>query len=128
MATVNADLTARETASLIAADKVDGTDVRNPQGESLGTIERVMLDKVSGKVAYAVMRFGGFLGVGADRHPIPWNLLRYDTGVGGYVLNLSSSQLQGAPRLDDDFDRGSFSDREWREPLYRHYGATPYWD
>ena len=121
-----ADLTARETGSLIAADKVDGTEVRNPNGDTLGTIERVMIDKRSGKVAYAVMRFGGFLGLGADRQPIPWELLKYDEGVGGYVLSLSKQELEGAPATPRDFDTG-FSDQEWREPLYRHYGAAPYW-
>jgi hypothetical protein len=124
--TTSADLTARETSSLIAADKVDGTEVRNPAGETLGTIERVMIDKRSGKVAYAVMRFGGFLGLGAERQPIPWNLLKYDEDVGGYVLNLSRETLEGAPTTGRDID-AEFTDREWREPLYRHYGAAPYW-
>jgi len=125
-ASANADLGTRETSSLIAADKVDGTEVWNSQGESLGTIERVMIDKISGKVAYAVMRFGGFLGLGADRHPIPWSLLKYDTQVGGYVLDVSKSQLEGAPQVNTDQER-PINDTEWREPLYRHYGAAPYW-
>jgi hypothetical protein len=119
------DLTARETATLIAADKVDGTTVNNAQGEQLGTIERLMIDKRSGRVAYAVMRFGGFLGLGADRHTIPWGLLRYDTDLGGYVLDVDKAKLEQAPRTGDLGE--PVSDREWREPLYRHYGAAPYW-
>src|SRR5215468_12762348 len=81
-------LNKRETSNLIGSDKVEGTPVYRTNGDRTGQIERVMIDKFSGKVAYAVMRFGGFLGIGADRHPIPWNLLKYDIGVGGYVLNL----------------------------------------
>lgn len=126
MQDVASDLTARETMSLIAADKVDGTDVRNRQGESVGTIERVMLDKQSGKVAYAVMRFGGFLGMGADRTPLPWSLLEYDNRVGGYVLDVEPDTLKSAPRIEDDLD-ADFDDRTWRDPLYKHYQIPPYW-
>ena len=68
-----------ETGSLIAASKVNGTHVYNGQGESLGSIYDVMIDKRSGKVAYAVMSFGGFLGMGEDYHPLPWSVLTYDT-------------------------------------------------
>jgi len=125
MQDVASDLTARETMSLIAADKVDGTDVRNRQGESVGTIERVMLDKQSGKVAYAVMRFGGFLGMGVGRTPLPWPLLEHDPNVGGYVLDVEPDTLKSAPRIDDDLD-ADFDDRRWRDPLYKHYQIPPY--
>lgn len=121
-----ADLATRETVSLIAADKVDGSEVRNRAGDSLGVIERIMLDKRSGKVAYAVMRFGGFLGLGAERHPLPWSLLDYDPELGGYVLDLTKEQLAAAPAIDGRLD-GEFDDRTWREPVYSHYGSAPYW-
>ena len=69
----------RETASLIGSDKVEGTNVYRSNGDKIGAIERIMIDKQSGKVAYAVMSFGGFLGIGHDHYPVPWSLLTYNT-------------------------------------------------
>jgi hypothetical protein len=66
------------TSALISSSKVDGTKVYNPAGEKLGSIESLMIDKISGQVRYAVMAFGGFLGMGTDRHPLPWSTLKYD--------------------------------------------------
>ena len=86
-----------ETVSLISAGKVQGTNVYNTDGNSLGEVYDVMIDKVSGKVAYAIMSFGGFLGVGERYHPLPWNNLKYDTRQGGYVVGLTLQQLEGAP-------------------------------
>ena len=86
-----------ETASLISAGKVQGTNVYNTQGENLGEVYDVMIDKRSGKIAYAVMSFGGFLGVGNNYHPLPWNTLKYDTRQEGYVVGLTKQQLEGAP-------------------------------
>ena len=74
----------RETAGLIGSDKVEGTNVYDAKGEKIGSIERVMIDKRSGHVAYAVLSFGGFLGLGSDYYPIPWASLNYDTSLGGY--------------------------------------------
>jgi hypothetical protein len=88
----------RETHNLIASDKVEGTPVRRSDGEKIGTIERVMIEKRSGQVAYAVMSFGGFLGIGESYHPLPWGVLTYDTRLGGYVVDLSRERLEGAPR------------------------------
>ena len=68
---------------LIESDRVEGTYVYDPNGSHIGTIKRLMIEKISGKVAYAVMSFGGFLGMGADEHTIPWNKLNYDTSLGG---------------------------------------------
>jgi sporulation protein YlmC with PRC-barrel domain len=72
---------ARETAGLIGSDKVEGTAVYDAKGEHIGSIERVMIEKVSGQVAYAVLSFGGFLGIGSDYYPIPWQSLTYDTSL-----------------------------------------------
>ncbi|MBA3520628.1 MAG: PRC-barrel domain-containing protein, partial [Rhizobiales bacterium] len=82
-----------ETGSLIAASKVEGTNVYNRQGESLGSIYDVMIDKRSGQVAYAVMSFGGFLGMGESYHPLPWKVLTYDESQGGYVVDLDKERL-----------------------------------
>ena len=73
---------------LIASDKAQGTNVYNTTGDNLGSIHDLMIDKASGKVAYAIMSFGGFLGIGSQYHPLPWSVLKYDTNLGGYVVNL----------------------------------------
>ena len=86
-----------ETDRLIASDKVEGTAVYNRQGERLGSVYNFMVDKRSGQVEYAVMSFGGFLGIGDSYHPLPWKALTYDTGQGGYVVDLDKDRLQGAP-------------------------------
>ena len=82
---------------LIAASKVNGTSVYSTAGEKLGSVYDVMLDKASGKAAYAVMSFGGFLGIGDKYHPLPWNQLKYDVSQGGYVVNIDRNRLEGAP-------------------------------
>ena len=82
---------------LIAADKVEGTAVYNTGGDRLGTIEDLMIDKISGRVAFAVMSFGGFLGIGENHHPLPWSILTYDTTKGGYVVDLTRERLQSTP-------------------------------
>ncbi len=112
-----------ETRRLIASDKVEGTSVYNPEGESLGTIHTVMIDKVSGQVSYAVMSFGGFLGIGEQYHPLPWKTLTYDVSRGGYVVNLSREQLEGAPQYGE-------GDEWWSRPGYgrtiNDYYGLPY--
>lgn len=100
-----------ETSSLIAASKVNGTSVYNSAGESLGSVYDVMINKVSGQVAYAVMSFGGFLGIGERYHPLPWNSLTYDTRMGGYVVNLNRDQLEKAPSYGRD-------ETPWSDPGY----------
>ena len=89
----------QETGNLIASDKVQGTNVYNAAGDNLGAIHDVIIDKPSGKVAYAIMSFGGFLGMGNQYHPLPWSVLKYDTNLGGYVVNLDKRQLEGAGLL-----------------------------
>lgn len=101
-----------ETTDLIASDKVEGTSVYDPSGEKLGSIYNLMVDKRSGKVAYAVMSFGGFLGMGSDYHPLPWDQLTYDRSKGGYVVNLSRDQLEGAPVYSDRVATA------WDDPAY----------
>ena len=92
----------RETVELIGSDKVEGTDVRRPSGDQIGTIRRVMIDKRSGKVSYAVMSFGGFLGIGEDYYPVPWERLTYNEKLDAYELDISDDQLSGAPRFTDE--------------------------
>ncbi|HET9147653.1 MAG TPA: PRC-barrel domain-containing protein, partial [Acetobacteraceae bacterium] len=95
--TSSGNVATNETQSLIAASKVNGTSVYNRQGESLGSIYDVMINKRSGHVEYAIMSFGGFLGMGESYHPLPWNVLTYDERQGGYVVDIDRNRLQGAP-------------------------------
>ena len=87
---------------VISSDRVAGTDVFNPAGGSLGSIDYLVIDKRSGDVRYAVLEFGGILGMGADRYPLPWALLKYDADKEGYVVPLEKEQLSDAPRHADD--------------------------
>jgi hypothetical protein len=118
-------LDATETTRLIAADKVEGTAVYNMAQEKIGTIDNVMIDKQTGKVAYAVMSFGGFLGIGDNYHPLPWSMLRYDTNVGGYVVNLDKKTLEGAPSYGPR-DRIDWDDQKWGKRVHDYYGIAPY--
>ena len=117
---------ARETPHLIASDKVEGTAVRRSDGEKLGTIQRVMIDKWSGKVAYAVMTFGGFLGIGDEYRALPWGLLQYNKDLDAYELNVTEDQLRNAPVLTHGWDSGEL-DRSWERNLHDYYHASPYW-
>ena len=114
----------RETRELIAADKVVGTTVYNTKGEKLGSVERLMIEKIAGRVAYAVMSFGGFLGIGDRHHPLPWSVLKYDTEKEGYVVNLGREMLERAPTIsasDTDFN---WNDPEWNRRVHDYY-KTP---
>ena len=114
----------RETHSLIASDRVEGTAVYRSNGDKVGRIERVMIDKLSGKVAYAVLSFGGFLGIGDDYYPLPWSTLTYNERLGGYEVNVTEEQLRGAPRYSQG-QNWDWSDRNRGRDVYQYYGA-PY--
>jgi sporulation protein YlmC with PRC-barrel domain len=108
---------------LIASDRVEGTAVLDRDGVKIGTIQRVMIDKLSGKVAYAVMSFGGFLGIGEKYHPIPWEVLNYNEEEGAYVVDLDRDTLEKAPA----YDRGEepdWSDRTYGERIRTYYLVT----
>jgi len=121
-----ATLDKRETATLIGSDKVEGTNVYRSNGDKIGSIDRVMIDKQSGKVAYAVMAFGGFLGIGDDHYPVPWSLLRYNSKLGGYEVNISEQQLTGAPHYGRD-ENWDWEDRKRAQQVFDYYRVPPYW-
>jgi hypothetical protein len=100
-----------ETTDLIASNKVEGTAVYNRQGEKLGEVYNFMVGKRSGEVAYAIMSFGGFLGIGQKYHPLPWNALTYDTSKKGYVVDADKERLMRAPNYaagEDPFSRPEY--------------------
>jgi len=115
----------RETVSLIVSDKVEGTAVYGKDDRKIGTVQRVMIDKISGKIAYAVVSFGGFLGMGEEYFPMPWASLKYDTGLEGYRVNVTEDQLKGAPRFNRNAD-WDWSDRS-RDRTVHEYYRSPLW-
>jgi sporulation protein YlmC with PRC-barrel domain len=114
------DLAIDETDRLISSSKVEGTRVYSRRGERLGTVESFMVDKRSGRVEYAVLSFGGFLGLGNRHYPLPWNMLTYDTNQGGYVVDLDPRELEHAPSFaagsDHRFGGG------YQQHVDRYYG------
>jgi hypothetical protein len=114
----------RETTSLIGSDKVEGTAVYGVDNQKIGSVKRVMIDKISGKVAYAVVSFGGFLGIGEDYYPMPWSKLDYDTRLGGYKTDLTEAQLRSAPKFSkhQEWDWSTTND----ERVYKYYNE-PLW-
>jgi sporulation protein YlmC with PRC-barrel domain len=121
-----ADKTSPKTHNLIASDRVEGTPVRHANGEKIGTIQRVMIDKLSGNVAYAVLTFGGFLGMGRKHVPIPWVRLKYSLAEEAYLLDLTDEELRGAPayEADKEFDWG---DRSQEIVIHKYYKVPHYW-
>jgi hypothetical protein len=111
-----------ETAGLIGSDKVEGTAVYGADGENIGSIARVMIEKVSGRVSYAVLSFGGFLGIGDDYYPLPWPSLKYNVDLGGYQTMIPVDKIKDAPK----YARSGTWDWESRErarSLDDYYGV-----
>ena len=126
MSATMTEATAVTSGNLIGAGKVKGTNVYNAAGEKLGSVDDIMIDKVSGRAIYAVMSFGGFLGMGEKHHPLPWSTLKYDTAKGGYVVHLDKKQLQDAP----NFDRATAFTwtPEYGRRVDSYYKVPTYWD
>ena len=112
-----------ERHDLIASNRVEGTAVYNRDGERLGTVAHFMVGKRSGRVEYAVMSFGGLFGLGSRYHPLPWDVLDYDTDQGGYVIDFDKAKLDAAPTFEKDSEPAW--DRAWGERVYGYYGV-PY--
>jgi hypothetical protein len=88
----------------------------------IGSIERVMIDKISGKVSYAVLGFGGFLGIGNDHYPLPWQSLKYDTELGGYITGITAGELQKAPKYGEQSE-WNWSDDAATRSINAYYGV-----
>jgi sporulation protein YlmC with PRC-barrel domain len=114
-----------ETDRLISSDKAVGTAVYNRQGEHLGSVYNLMIDKYSGQVAYAVISFGGFLGMGESFHPLPWRTLTYDTRKRGYVVDVDRTRLEKAPSYTSS-TAPNWSDRTYGHRVDDFYGVPPY--
>jgi sporulation protein YlmC with PRC-barrel domain len=107
---------------LIAASQVNGTNVYNRAGEKLGSIYDVILEKQSGKAEYAIMSFGGFLGIGDTYHPLPWKVLNYDSVQSGYVVDIDRKRLEGAPTYAAN-ETGLWDDPAYGRRVTDYYGG-----
>jgi PRC-barrel domain protein len=125
------DATSRQTHNLIASDRVEGTTVRSTDGTTIGRIERVMIDKLTGNVAYAVLSFNGFVGMGKRHLPMPWSRLTYDRKLAAYHLDLTEKELSAMPQgSDKDFDwgdRGREIERHDDDRLKVYWGIAESW-
>jgi sporulation protein YlmC with PRC-barrel domain len=113
--------------SPVKASSIIGADVVNPEGENLGDIKEVVIDPNSGKVAYAVVSFGGFLSMGEKLFAIPFSAFAYDADKNEYVLDVSKERLEAAPGFDPDH-WPSMSDEQWNRDVYTYYKRSPYWE
>ena len=113
----------KDTPNLIATDKVEGTAVYGRDGERMGSIQRIILEKRGGRVAYGILSFGGFWGIGDDYYPLPWEKLTYDEGLDGYRIDLTKEQVEAAPKHRDDSEDWY---RDNGRSVYDYYGVPPY--
>jgi len=111
---------------VLAASTLTGDSVRNSAGEDLGKIDEIMIDIPSGKIAYAVLSFGGILGMGNKLFAVPWSALKVDEDEKCFILDLNKKTLESAPGFDKD-NWPDMADTTWGSEVYRYYGATPYW-
>jgi sporulation protein YlmC with PRC-barrel domain len=116
------DNSPRPHAALIASRDVTGTAVYDAGGEKLGSVDDVMIDKLSGRIAYAILSFGGFLGIGGRQYPLPWSKLHYDVTLGGYVVDLAKEQIENAPSYGSD-EAVAWNDPAWGQRVHDHYGV-----
>jgi len=117
---------AHERTALISSAKVQGSNVYRLNGECVGRIEYMMIDKVSGRIAYVVMSAGGFMGQGYDYYPLPWALFTYNDRLGGYEFDVSEEHLRGAPKFTA-FEQWDWSDLKRGRRVHDYWRALPYW-
>jgi sporulation protein YlmC with PRC-barrel domain len=121
------DRDAREYRRVLASGTIKGDRVRNPAGEDLGKIEEIMIDIPTGRVAYAVLSFGGFLGMGNKLFAVPWQALTVNERDRVVVLNADRQRLENAPGFDKD-QWPDMADQSWGTGIYSYYGYEPYWE
>ena len=115
-----------KSSDVIGSDRVEGTAVYGVNRERIGSVDRLLIEKRSGKVTDAVLSVGGFFGIGDEKHSIPWSKLDYDTELGGYCLDVTKAQLENAPRFHDDQADQAY-DRDYQSGVYNYWAVAPYW-
>ena len=113
--------------SPVKASSIIGTKVVNPKAESLGDIKEIVIDPSTGRVAYVVVSFGGFLSMGEKLFAIPFSSFEYNLSTNEYVLHVPKERLENAPGFDPEH-WPSMSDEKWNRDVYKYYGRSPYWD
>ena len=111
---------------LMTASTLEGDEIVNRQGDTLGELEEIMLDVTTGRVAYAVMSAGGFLGMGEKLFAVPWSALTLDTARKCFVLDIPKQRFEEAPGFDKDH-WPSMADHQWATQVHDFYGVRPYW-
>jgi hypothetical protein len=112
--------------SVIGSDRVDGTAVYGLDKEKIGKVDQLLIDKRGGNVTDVIISAGGFLGIGDEKHSIPWSKLDYDTDLGGYCIDVTREQLMDAPRFGNDEPDRPY-DRDYQSSVYEYWTVTPYW-
>jgi PRC-barrel domain len=112
---------------VVSASKIIGETVENPQQEKLGKIHELVIDASEGRVAYAVLSFGGFLGMGNKLFAMPWKAFEFSSTENKLILNVDKKKLEAAPGFDKDAKWPDFADKTWGASIYKYYGYDPYW-
>jgi sporulation protein YlmC with PRC-barrel domain len=121
------DIRDGETMRVLSAGTLSGDRVRNATGEDLGKVEEIMLDVPRGRIAYAVLSFGGFLGIGDKLFAVPWSALKLDTAEHEFILDMSRETLENAPGFDKN-NWPDMADPTFGARIHGHYGAPVYWE
>lgn len=121
-----ADQGSNPPPDLVSSRDIEGADVYGRSGERLGEVEKLLIDKRSGRVAYVVVSFGGFLGIGEKLHPLPWDVLRSDAERGGYAIDLTREELEAAPTYPAG-EEPEWHDPEYASSIYSYYRTFPFW-
>jgi sporulation protein YlmC with PRC-barrel domain len=116
----------QRSSDVIGSNEVQGTNVYGSDSQKIGSVDSLLIEKRGGRVTDAILSVGGFLGIGNEKHSIPWSKLSYDTDLNGYRLDVTQEQLQNAPRFDDT-DRDRVYDREYQNGVYDYWAVEPYW-
>ena len=116
--------TAYPKLNLISSEHIEGATVHDATGKEIGRIDRLMIDKASGQVRYAVVDFCGFMCIRHGQHAIPWSSLAYDKESNWYATNVTKELLEAAPEFSND----SWMDRDWETRVHQHYKARAYWE
>ena len=114
------------TSSLIASDRVEGTAVYDAHGKRIGKVERLMIDKLTGRIAYAILSFGGFLGIGEDHYPIPWSMLAYNEKPDGFQVDITEEELKNAPKIEPG-ENWEQTTRARDQNIYDYWEVSYYW-
>ena len=112
---------------VLSASTLSGNSVRNTAGDNLGTIDEIMIDIPTGRVAYAVLSFGGFLGMGDKLFAVPWSALKVDEDEKCFILNVDKPTIEAAPGFDKD-NWPNMSDITWGSEISSYYHVKPYWE